>query len=104
MIEDATIVSVWQLDMEETVTVYLFLPPAQLVILPKTPTLIPGEAVAVLTVGFVTSAQPIAPPPPPPGLLLWANKGTETKVKQARAKTILIKRPGITNSPSSGLA
>jgi hypothetical protein len=40
--------------MEETVTVYLFLPLAQFVILPKTPTLIPGEAVAVLTVGVVT--------------------------------------------------
>jgi hypothetical protein len=83
--------------MEETVTVYLFLPLAQFFILPNTPTLIPGDAVAVLTVGVVTSAQP--PAPPPPGLPFWADNGAQTKVKQASAKTISIKRLGMTNSP-----
>jgi hypothetical protein len=82
--------------MEETVTVYLFLPLEQFLILPNTPTLIPGDAVAVLTWGVVTSAQLV---PPPAGLPFWADNGMQTKVKHARAKTISIKRLGITNSP-----
>src|SRR5687767_7431019 len=94
MREEATIVSMLQLDIEETVTVYLFLPPAQLVTLPNTPTFIPGDAVVVLTVGVVTTAQPpVLPPvlPPPPPLPFWPTSGTETKTKQTNSKAPFIK-------------
>jgi hypothetical protein len=68
--DEAIIVSAEQLDIEETVIVYLFFPLAQFPTLPKTPTLSPGEAVTVLRVGVATTAQPEPPvdPPPPPGL------------------------------------
>ncbi|MGH9907945.1 MAG: hypothetical protein ACRD8U_20440 [Pyrinomonadaceae bacterium] len=65
---EAMIVSSPQLDTDETTTVYLPRPPEQLVTRPKTPTLIPGEAVVVLNVGVVTIAQAEPPDPPPPGL------------------------------------
>ena len=64
---EATIVSSPQLETCEMVTVYLTLPLEQLVTLLKTPTFIPGEAVVVLSVGVVTTAQPDVLPPPPPG-------------------------------------
>ncbi|MGH9956189.1 MAG: hypothetical protein ACREBC_03540 [Pyrinomonadaceae bacterium] len=92
--EDETTVSSEQLDIDETLTVYLFLPPAQLPIRPKTPTFMPGEADSVLNVGVVTTAQPPVDPPRP-GLPFWANKGTDTKIKQTSAKALLIKRLGI---------
>ena len=69
--EEEIWVSTAKLDIEETVTVYLFLPPEQLPTRPKTPTFIPGEAVCVLNEGVVTTAQlvdpplPLAPPPLP---------------------------------------
>ena len=44
------IVSTPQSDVDDITTVYLFFPDAQLVTLPKTPTLLPGEAVYVLNI------------------------------------------------------
>jgi len=66
--DDATTVSSPQLETAETVTVYLPLPDAQLVMRLKTPTLTPGDAVVVLNTGVATTAQAVEPPPPPPPL------------------------------------
>ena len=93
MIDEAIIVSSPQLETAETVTVYLALPLEQLVILLKTPTLIPGEAVDVLNCGVVTTAQPVEPPPllPPVGFPFCADNGIDRNAKQTTAKTTRFK-------------
>jgi hypothetical protein len=89
MIDEAITVSSPQLETADTVTVYLALPLEQLVILLKTPTLIPGAAVDVLNCGVVAVAQAVEPPPlpPPVGFALCADNGTDRSVKQTTAKT-----------------
>jgi len=94
--DEPTTVSTEQLETEETLTVKRFLPLEQFPILPKTPTLRPGEAVCVLNDGVATLTQLSEVPPPPPGLPFWADSGNETKVKQATTKALFIKRLGIT--------
>ena len=86
MIDEATTVSSPQLDTADTVTVYLAFPVEQLVILLKTPTLIPGAAVDVLNWGVVAIAQALEPPPPPAGFPFCADIGTDRSVKQTSAK------------------
>jgi hypothetical protein len=86
MIDDAIIVSSPQLDTADTVTVYLAFPVEQLVILLKTPTLIPGAAVGVLNWGVVAIAQPLAVPPlPPVGFPFCADSGADRSVKKTTA-------------------
>ena len=89
MIDEAITVSSPQLETADTVTVYLALPLEQLVILLKTPTLIPGDAVEVLNCGVVAVAQAVEPPPPlpPVGFALCADNGIDRSVKQTTAKT-----------------
>jgi len=88
MIDEAIIVSSPQLDTADTVTVYLTFPVEQLVILLKTPTLIPGAAVGVLNCGVVAIAQALEPPPPPAvGFPFCADNGIDRSVKQTTAKT-----------------
>ena len=87
MIDEAITVSSPQLDTADTVTVYLAFPVEQLVILLKTPTLIPGVAVEVLNWGVVAIAQALElPPPPPDGLPLCADNGIDRSVKQTTKK------------------
>ena len=64
--DEPMIVSSPQLDTADTVTVYLPLPDEQLVMRLKTPTLVPGDAVVVLSTGVATTAHAVEPPPPPP--------------------------------------
>jgi hypothetical protein len=88
MIDEAIIVSSPQLETADTVTVYLAFPEEQLVILLKTPTLIPGAAVDVLNCGVVAIAQALEPPlPPPVGFALCADSGIDKSVEQTTAKT-----------------
>jgi len=75
--------------MDVIVTVYLFFPVAQLLTLPKTPTLSPGEAVEVLNIGVATTAQPEPPLDPPPPFPFCADNGTTTNAKHASAKKLL---------------
>ena len=85
-------VSIEQLDIEETVTVYLFFPSAQLPTRPKTPTFIPGDAVTVLRAGVATTAQPVLPEgPPPPPLPFCAGIGIAAKARHANTKRLLTK-------------
>src|SRR5215210_927017 len=79
---EAIIVSNEQLDIDDTVTVYVFFPVEQLPTPLVMPTVVPGEAVAVLNLGVVTVAQLVEPPPPPPPLPFCADKGIATSVKQ----------------------
>ena len=87
MIDEAITVSSPQLETADTVTVYLAFPEEQLVILLKTPTLIPGAAVDVLNCGVVAIAQALEPPPPPAGFALCADTVIDRSVKQTTAKT-----------------
>ena len=87
MIDEAITVSSPQLEIADTVTVYLTFPEEQLVILLNTPTLIPGVAVDVLNCGVVAIAQALEPPPPPDGFPFCADTGIDRSVKQTTAKT-----------------
>jgi len=107
MIDEAIIVSSPQLETADTVTVYLAFPEEQLVILLKTPTLIPGAAVDVLNCGVVAIAQALEPPlPPPVGFALCADSGIDKSVEQTTAKTtrfieiLIIPSLGLPHEPS----
>ena len=84
------IVSLPQLETAETVTVYLCLPVEQLVTLPKTPTLSPGEDILVLNVGAVTTAHAELPVEPPPPFPFCADIGSDTSARQTNARTLLV--------------
>jgi hypothetical protein len=91
--DEPTIVSSPQLDTADTVTVYLPLPDEQLVIRLKIPTVVPGDAVAVLNTGVATTAHPVEPPPPPPPLPplpRCPNSGIATSATNAKTNTHLV--------------
>jgi hypothetical protein len=94
--DEAMIVSSPQLETADTVTVYLPFPDEQLVMRLKTPTLVPCDAVVVLSTGVATTAHavepppPPVPPPPPPPLPRWPNSGIDTSATNTNRNTDLI--------------
>jgi hypothetical protein len=91
--EEAITVSSPQLEIAETVTVYLPFPVEQFETRLKTPMLSPGDAVVGLKVGVVTIAQAVEPPPPPlPPLPRCPNKGAASKPRHTHSNANFNKR------------
>ena len=93
---EANIVSWPQLETDEPVTVYLFLPVAQFETLAKTPTDAFGSVVVVVVLnrGVSTIAHPVEPPPPPPlpPLPLCPNNDIDMRARQTTTNAVLIKQ------------